>query len=98
MAMMAAAMSAAFREDRYRSAGMQLPGARSRSRAPGPKRPAGAKLLRRYYKAHHGVKPESLEEARRWYAAHRATQDAAVRATEAKRKAARALSPLPLAA
>lgn len=70
MAMLAAAMAAAFREDRYRSAGMALPPARSRSRERGPKNPAGAKRLKRYYRAHHGVKPESYAEARRWYAAY----------------------------
>ena len=71
MALLAAAMVAAFREDRYRSAGMKVPEGRGRSRERGPKNPAGAKRIRRYYRAHHGVKSENYEEARRWYAEYR---------------------------
>lgn len=100
MALMAAAMVAAFREDRYRSAGIPLPKSRCRSRLKGRGKPAGSKMLIRFYKAKHGTKPASMEEARAWWAAYLADEDAAVRAREEKRKAERRARrhPLPLAA
>lgn len=67
MAMMAAAMSAAFRENAYRDAGMALPSGRSRSRVQGPRNAAGSKLVLRAYKAKHGTKAHSVEEALEWY-------------------------------
>lgn len=67
MAMMAAAMSAAFRENAYRSAGMALPQGRGRSRIEGKRNPAGSKLVMRFFKAKHGVKADSIEDAMEWY-------------------------------
>jgi hypothetical protein len=70
MAMMAAAMSAAFRENAYRDAGMPLPTGRSKSRIPGKPNPAGSKQVMRFYKAKHGVKAGSVAEAWEWYRAY----------------------------
>jgi hypothetical protein len=97
MAIMAAAMMEAFREDKYRDAGMKLPTSRGRSRLPGKPRPAGAKLIMGFYKAKHGMKAASLAEARAWYSGYLAEKDAKVRAAEAARKADRR-APLKLAA
>lgn len=90
MAIMAAAMMEAFREDKMRSLGLPIGGSSSRSRGPvGKANPAGSKFLLRAYKAKHGTKAESVEEAREWYAGYLAAADAKVREIEAKRKAAR---------
>lgn len=69
MALMAAAMTAAFRENAYRDAGMSLPGVGGRgSRGPaGKAQPAGTKLILRFYKAKHGMKAQSVEDALEWY-------------------------------
>lgn len=61
MAIIAAAMMEAFRENKFRDAGIELP-SKGRSRLKGPKNPAGAKRIRRYYKAKHGHSG-SYEEA-----------------------------------
>lgn len=89
MAIMAAAMAEAFKENKYRDAGMALPTSKSRSRTPGKRNPAGSKFLISAYKAKNGVKPESIEQARAWYAAYLADKDAAARQLEANRKARR---------
>ena len=89
MAIMAAAMGAAFRENAYRDAGMSLPAGGGRSRMPGKARPAGSKFLMRAFKAKHGHKPASIEQAREWYAAYLSDADAKVRAVEAERRALR---------
>lgn len=68
MALMAAAMSDAFRENKYRDAGIALPLGSTRSRMQGKKQPAGTKQVMRFYRAKHGVKATSAEEAREWYA------------------------------
>ena len=34
----------------------------------GPRNPAGTKIIRQFYRVHHGVK-ESAEKARKWYGA-----------------------------
>jgi len=73
MALMAAAMSEAFREDVSRSAGVQ-PGGRSGKFAsrgePGQRAPAGMKMIRQFYRAKHGVKV-SAEESWKWYRSQR---------------------------
>lgn len=97
MALMASAMAAAFRENAYRDAGMSLPGGRGKSRIPGKKNAAGSKLIKRFYRAHHGKKADDFEEARTWYAQYLSDADARVREQEAKRRAARE-APLKLAA
>lgn len=89
MALMAAAMASAFRENAYRDAGMSMPTGRSKSRIAGKANPAGSKKLMRYYKAHHGEKARDIEEAQTWYEQYRAEADARVREQEAKKKAAR---------
>lgn len=68
MALMAAAMAEAFRENKYRDAGLSMPNSRSRGRTQGKKQPAGSKMIMRFYRAKHGVKATSAEEAREWYA------------------------------
>lgn len=66
MALIAAAMVAAFRENAYRNAGLDVPGS-SRSRgAVGKRNPTGSKFLRRAYKAKHGARG-SYDEALAWY-------------------------------
>lgn len=65
MSLMATAMAAAFRENAYRDAGVAL--LSTRTRTPGKNHPAGSKLLMRFYKAKHGMKAASLEEAHEWY-------------------------------
>lgn len=89
MAIMAAAMMEAFRENKMRDSGMSLPKGRSRGRIPGKAKPAGSKIIMRFYKAKHGTKAGSFEEAREWYAGYLAAADAKVREIEATRKAAR---------
>ena len=89
MAIMAAAMSSAFRENAYRDAGVPLPQGRGRSRIQGKKNLAGTKAVLRYFKAKHGHKADSPEQAREWYAGYLSKQDANVRRQEAARKAAR---------
>lgn len=87
MALMAAAMTAAFRENAYRDAGVALPGGGGRSRGPvGKRNPAGTKAVLRFYKAKHGMKAQSVEDALEWYSAYLAEKDAAVRKREAARK------------
>jgi hypothetical protein len=87
MALMAAAMTAAFKENAYRDAGIPLPGNKGRTRIAGKGNPAGSKQLYRFFKAKHGHKPGSIEQAREWYADYLAEQDAAARTREAERKA-----------
>ena len=96
MAMMAAAMSAAFRENAYRDAGVPMPTGRCRNRMAGKANPAGTKFLMRAYKAKHSQNADSVQEAREWYAGYLKEQDAKVRAAESERKARR--RPLKLAA
>ena len=101
MAMMAAAMSAAFRENAYRDAGMALPKSKSRSRIAGKANPAGTKLLMRAYRAKHGQNADSVQEAREWYAGYLKDMDARARFLEAEKRKARAernAVPLKLAA
>lgn len=57
-----------------------------RLRSRGQKHPAGAKLLLQWFKAKHGVKAESLDEARRWYAGYLKDKDAEVRKRDEQRK------------
>jgi hypothetical protein len=95
MALMAAAMMEAFRENKYRDMGIALPKDRTRSRIPGPHRPSGSKHAMRFYKAKHGMKASSLEEAHGWYRSYLAEQDAKVRAAEAERKRRRIARQLP---
>lgn len=94
MAMMAAAMSAAFRENAYRNAGMSMPAGRSKGRVVGKRNPAGTKFVMRCYKAKHGNKAQSVQEAWEWYRGYLKDKDAAVRSSEAKRKEARYALPL----
>ena len=89
MALMAATMAAAFRENAFRDAGMALPGGGGKSRAPGKRNPAGTKQILRFYKAKHGTKAPTVEEALAWYRAYHADKDAAVRHAEQQRKARR---------
>lgn len=86
MALMAAAMSEAFRENAYRKAGMAMPAGRGSSRGPaGKAQPAGTKLILRFYKAKHGIKAKSTEEALEWYR----TYDPQPKATAVLRRAPR---------
>jgi hypothetical protein len=89
MALMAAAMSDAFRENAYRNMGIAMPGGRGKHRSPGKKQPAGTKMILRFYRAKHGVKATSAEEARYWYAGYLADADANARASDAAAKRAR---------
>ena len=98
MAMMAAAMSAAFRENAYRDAGMALPGGGGKGRHVGKRNPAGTKQVMRFYKAKHGTKAASVEEAWTWYRGYLKEQDAAQRQREAQRRASRKAPDLRLAA
>ena len=79
MAMMAAAMSAAFRENSYRNAGMSLPSVGGRSRIPGKRNPAGTKTVMRFYKAKHGTKAQSVSDAWEWYRTYNPQRGSAVR-------------------
>ena len=69
MAALAALMESAFREnilrERFGEGVNQIPG-RTRTRIPGRRNPAGAKIIRRFYRAKHGVKA-SYPEALAWY-------------------------------
>lgn len=85
MALMAAAMAEAFRENKYRDAGMAMPGGRGRSRQQGKAQPAGTKLILRFYKAKHGIKAKNVEEALEWYR----TYDPQPKAEAALRRAPR---------
>jgi len=51
---------------------------------------AGTKLLKRFYRAKHGVRPASARETREWYATYLSAVDAAVRARDAEKRALRA--------
>ena len=53
------------------------------------RRPAGSKMVVRFFKAKHGVKPETLADAWMWYRLYLADVDKAARKREAERKAAR---------
>lgn len=97
MALMAAAMAEAWKENKYRDLGLALPTGRGRTRTPGKRNPAGSKFYMRAYKAKHGHKAESIEEAREWYAGYLKEMDAEVRRREAARKSDRR-SPMKLAA
>lgn len=98
MAVMAAAMSAAFRENAFRDAGMALPTGGGRSRIQGKRQPAGTKTIMRFYRAKHGAKARSAEEAHEWYSTYLAEQDAKVRLRDAEARAARKMAPMRLAA
>lgn len=98
MAVMAAAMAAAFRENAYRDAGLALPGGKGRGRIAGKKNPAGAKQIKRFYRAHHGYKAESYAQAIEWYSGYLSDKDAAVRARDAARKSDNAAQSFKLAA
>lgn len=65
MALLAAAMSAAFRENVMRDQGLPIPTG-SRYRGRGPRNPAGSKLIRKFYRNKHGVNAD-YETARDWY-------------------------------
>lgn len=69
MAIIAAAMTAAFRENALRDSGVSLPGFDGHNgRGPqGPRNPAGTKMIRKFYRRKHGVKG-TREEALKWYA------------------------------
>lgn len=86
MALIAAAMAEAFRENAYRKAGLSMPTSRTRDRSKGPIQPAGAKLVTRFYKAKHGHKPGTVEEAREWYAVYLSEQDRKARARDEQRR------------
>ena len=51
--------------------------------------PAGTKAVLRFYKAHHGVHAETVEEASAWYAKVHADKEAAVIKRDKERKVAR---------
>lgn len=91
MAVMAAAMTAAYRENAYRDAGVPLPTGRGRTRIAGKKHAAGTKLLMRFYKAHHGEKASSVEEARQWYTNYLHDLDVKAVKRDAEKRAQRAL-------
>lgn len=72
MAIMAAAMTAAFKENTARDAGVNIPsfdGHFGRG-VPGPRNPAGTKLIRKFYRNKHGVKADR-DEAVKWYSLYR---------------------------
>jgi hypothetical protein len=66
MALLAAAMSAAFRENIARDAGIVMPTSRGSRGTPGPRNPAGSKLIRKFYRNKHGAKA-NYKTARDWY-------------------------------
>lgn len=70
MAIIAAAMTAAFSENVAREAGMQIPQFRGGHGVPGPRNPAGTKLIRKFYRNKHGYKADR-EEAVKWYSQYR---------------------------
>lgn len=71
MALMAAAMSAAFSENAQRDAGIKMPSFGGHgSREPGKRNPAGTKMVRKFYRNKHGVKADR-QEAVKWYAAQK---------------------------
>jgi hypothetical protein len=51
--------------------------------------PAGSKLIRGFFKAHHGHKARTVEKARAWYAGYLKERDAKVREADRKRRIAR---------
>lgn len=53
------------------------------------RRPAGSKMVVRFFKAKHGVKPETIVDAWMWYRLYLADMDKAARKREADRKIAR---------
>ena len=69
MAILAAAMAAAFQEDRARGGvpDMSSFGGHSGRGPAGPRNPAGSKIVRKFYRNHHGVKGD-YDEGRKWYA------------------------------
>ena len=89
MAIIAAATAEAFRENKYRDAGIPLPRGRSKSRRDGKRNPAGSKFVMRAYKAKHGMRAADVETAWEWYRGYLKDQDAAVRQREAEKKAKR---------
>ena len=70
MAIMAAAMAAAFRENDQRDAGIRIPNFGHARGASGPRNPAGTKMIRKFYRNKHGVKADRAE-AVQWYASLR---------------------------
>ena len=91
MAVMAAAMSEAFRENKMRDLGLPMPmGGGSRSRGPvGKRNHAGSKFILRAYKAKHGTKARNVEEAREWYAGYLSHMDELVRQRDEAKRASR---------
>lgn len=90
MAVMAAAMMEAFKENKYRDAGIPMPAPSRGSRGPvGKRNPAGSKFIMRAFKAKHGHKADSIDEARDWYTGYLRDHDAAARAVEAQKRQAR---------
>lgn len=67
MALVAAAMVAAFQENRARDLGVSMPSGPRRFRSSGQQNPPGTKILRQFYRNKHGVKG-TAKEAREWYA------------------------------
>ena len=65
ISLMAAAMTKAFRENVARNAGLNVSGNRYRGARglPGPRNPAGTKLMRKFYRNRHGVKGTRKEAA-----------------------------------
>jgi hypothetical protein len=51
--------------------------------------PAGSKLIRGFFRAHHGHKAKTVEQAIKWYEGYLKQQDAKVRASDLKRRIAR---------
>lgn len=72
MAVMAAAMVAAFQENNARDAGLSM-GSMKRTRSAGPRNPAGTKLVRGFYRNKFGAKG-TRGEAIKWYAALKSPQ------------------------
>lgn len=70
MAVIAAAMSAAFKENTQRAAGIKIPQFHTGPGVPGPPNPAGTKMVRKFYRNKHGVKGDR-QEALKWYAAQK---------------------------
>jgi len=67
MAILAAAMAAAFQENRARDNGIFPKGHGHGARGePGKRNPAGSKLVRKFYRNHHGYKA-SYKVANEWY-------------------------------
>lgn len=69
MAILAAAMSAAFSENVARDAGFKFGSGHARGNE-GPRNPAGTKMIRKFYRNKHGIKADRKESIQ-WYASQR---------------------------